>query len=300
MPGRMVTLERPAKRLVALTMPDGLYWFPEDVSQHALFTVLPGAFMAERRKTTGKDIAARSNVGQCVGTPAARPGTVAKVPHKALYGRRGACRIEGNAALYTLPLAVTYKFKFFARGAAEQGLFRIGQPALEVDQTLEINFAYAVLICQLDEARQFVQILLHGGEPERDGRFAGVLLSLAGYEGADIAPDLIKGVHPAHVGIGLTRRTVHREAIFIQPGVDQFLASPRRERDAIGVKEHVGPARFEIANHARQLFIEQRFAQPMQHHALQHWKLVHDVAEVVEAQVAVIFSREQRARALLA
>src|ERR1700686_4894934 len=99
MPGGLIALERPAKLFVSLTVPDGLNWFLEDVPQHAFLPVLPGAFMAERGKTTGEHIAARGNVGQRVGAPAPRPWPLTKIPHEALYGCGGAGRSEGDATL---------------------------------------------------------------------------------------------------------------------------------------------------------------------------------------------------------
>src|SRR3989440_575622 len=157
-----------------------------------------------------------------------------------------------------------------------------------------------MLVYQVDESGQFVQVLFHSGEPQRDCWFAGVLFLLSGNEGADIAPDFSEGVYTAHTGIRFARCAVHRETVFIQSSIDQFLAPPGIEQYPIRVKEYINPACFEVTNHLRQVFIEQWFAQAVQHHALQLRKLIDDVAEVLEAQVAVIFPREQRARALLA
>src|SRR6266487_1800305 len=296
----MIALKSPAKSLIPLAVPDSLYWLLEDVPQHTLLLILPGVPMPERCKTTREHIPARSNVGQCVGTSTARPGTIPKIPYQALQGRGGACRIEDHATFLTHLLTSTHQLQFFARGTAEQALFRVGQPSFEEDESLHIDLAYAMLVCQIDKRRQFAQVSFHSGEPQGDGRFARELFLLNGSEGADVAPDFIEGVYTAHPGIRLTRRAVHRETIFIQPSLDQFLAPLRIEQDAVGVKQHIGSACFEIANHARQLFVEQWLTQTVQHHALQLRKLIHDGAKVVEGEIAVILAREQRARALLA
>src|SRR5260370_3452967 len=81
-PGGMITLESPAKCLIPLTVPDGLYWFLEDVPQHALLLILPGALMSERGKTTREHIPAPGNIGQRVGTPATGPATITRIPYQ--------------------------------------------------------------------------------------------------------------------------------------------------------------------------------------------------------------------------
>src|SRR5262249_3987944 len=68
-PGGMIALKRPAKCLIPLAVPDSLYRLLEDVPQHTLLLVLPGAPMPEGRKTTREHIPARSDVGQRVRTP---------------------------------------------------------------------------------------------------------------------------------------------------------------------------------------------------------------------------------------
>ena len=79
-PSGMIALESPAKCLIPLTVPDGLYRFLEDVPQHALLLVLSGAPMSERSETTREYIPARGNIGQRVGTPATGPGAITKIP----------------------------------------------------------------------------------------------------------------------------------------------------------------------------------------------------------------------------
>src|SRR5215831_6647187 len=79
-PGGVIALERLAECLIPLAVPDSLYRLLEDVPQHALLLVFPGAPMSEGRKTTREHIAARGNVGQRVGTPATGPGAIPNIP----------------------------------------------------------------------------------------------------------------------------------------------------------------------------------------------------------------------------
>ena len=118
-PGGMIALESPAKCPVSFTVPDGLYWFLEDVPQHALLLVLSSAPMTEGRKTTREDIAAGGNVGQRVGTTAPGPWAIPKISYEAFDGCGGACRIEGDASFLTYLLAAPYHFQFFVCGATE-------------------------------------------------------------------------------------------------------------------------------------------------------------------------------------
>lgn len=80
----MVALEGTAKGLVALTTPDGLDGFLEDVAQYTLLLVLSGALMAKGGKTARQHVAARSDVSERVGTPTTRPGALAKISNQAL------------------------------------------------------------------------------------------------------------------------------------------------------------------------------------------------------------------------
>src|SRR5437773_12483466 len=54
----MFTLKGPAKCLIALSLPDGLDRFLENVAQHSLFLVFPRASMAEWRETAREHIPA--------------------------------------------------------------------------------------------------------------------------------------------------------------------------------------------------------------------------------------------------
>src|SRR5450759_1657605 len=123
-PGRVIALESAAKRFVALTMPDGLNGFLENVADHPLLLVFARASMSEGGKTTREHIAARCNIGQRVGSLAASPGTLAKIAYQAFYGCRGTSCVEEDAAFLTCLCAALYQIQFFLRGSAEQGLFR--------------------------------------------------------------------------------------------------------------------------------------------------------------------------------
>ena len=79
MPGGMIALEGPEKCFVALTMPDLLDWFLEDIAQHTLLLVLPGTLMPKGSKTTRKHILARSDVGKRIGTATTRPWSITKI-----------------------------------------------------------------------------------------------------------------------------------------------------------------------------------------------------------------------------
>ncbi len=63
------------------------------------------------------------------------------------------------------------------------------------------------------------------------------------------------------MGIRLRCGAVHREPIFIQTGIDERLTTFGVEEDTIGVEEHVGSSRLEVANHTGQVFVEQWLAQ---------------------------------------
>src|SRR5713101_422761 len=262
---RMVALEGTAKCLVPFTMPDGFNWFLEDIAYYTFLLVFLCTFMPKGSKTTRKHIAARGNVGQCVGTTTTRPGTIPipkKIcPYQALQGCGGASSSKGDATLLALLFATAHQFEFFACGAAEQSLFRVGQSLLEVDEALQVDLADAVRARQIDQACKLVEVLTHRREPERDGWFAGVLLLLHGNESTNVAPDFVEGIDAAHTGIRLACRAVHGEPVFIQTGIDQLLAALRGQRDPIRVKEHVGSPCLEITNHPRQVFVEQRLAQ---------------------------------------
>src|SRR5713226_2144682 len=119
-PGGVIALEGAAERFVALTVPDGLDGLLEDVPDYALLFIFARASMAKGGETTGEHVAARCDIGQRVGTPTARPGKLAKIPHEAFYRCGGACRVESDAAYLTCPGAAFHQFQLFTRGAAEQ------------------------------------------------------------------------------------------------------------------------------------------------------------------------------------
>ena len=67
----MGALKGLSKGLIALTAPDGLDRFLKDVSEHAFFAILFCASVSKGGKATGEDIAARSDIGQGVGSSTA-------------------------------------------------------------------------------------------------------------------------------------------------------------------------------------------------------------------------------------
>src|SRR3989442_5735052 len=146
---RMVALECVAKCLIPFTTPDRLYWFLKDIAYYTFLLVFLCTFMPKGSKTTRKHIAARGNVGQCLGTTTTRPGTIPfpkKIcTYQALQGCGGASSSKGDAMLLAPLFATAHLFEFFACGAAEQVLFRVGQSLLEVNEALQVDLAYAVL-----------------------------------------------------------------------------------------------------------------------------------------------------------
>jgi len=106
----MIALKGLSKGLIALTGPDGLNRFLKDVSEHALLAVLLCASVSKRGKATGEDIAARSDIGQGIGSSTARPGTIPKFSYEAFQGRSSAGSAEGDATLFTGLLTTMYKF----------------------------------------------------------------------------------------------------------------------------------------------------------------------------------------------
>src|SRR4029077_336704 len=92
----------------------------------------------------------------------------------------------------------------------------------------------------------------------------------------------------------------HRETIFIQSCLDQRSPTFLGEQNAIRVEKHIGTTLLEIANHQRQLFIEQRLSKSMQDNPIQSRELVNDLAKFFKAQITIILAREQGARTLLA
>ena len=78
---------------------------------------------------------------------------------------------------------------------------------------------------------------------------------LAG-KGTDVLPDFVKGIDAAHTGIHLACCAIYGEPILIQTGINQVLAALCGQCDPIGVKEHIGSSRLEIANHLWQVFVE--------------------------------------------
>src|SRR3989442_4045827 len=116
MPGGMIALEGSAKCFVALTMPDHLDWFLEDIAQYTFLLVLPGTLMPKGSKTTRKHITARSDIGKRIRTATTRPWPITKISYQALQGCDRASGVEGHAELFTFLLATMDEIKFFACG----------------------------------------------------------------------------------------------------------------------------------------------------------------------------------------
>ena len=106
----MIGLKGPSKGLIAFTAPDGLDRFLKDVSEHTFLAILLCASVAKGGKATGEDIAARSDIGQAIGSSTARPGTIPKLSYEAFQGRSSAGCAEGDATLFTGLLTTMYKF----------------------------------------------------------------------------------------------------------------------------------------------------------------------------------------------
>src|SRR5712692_11473751 len=183
-----------------------------------------------------------------------------------------------------------YQCQLLRGRTAEERLFGACQSLLEVNQALHIDLAYTMFTGQVDQTWQLVQILTHGSEPERDSWLSGVLHLLHGNEGTHIAPYFVKGVYASHMSIGLSRSTVHREAILVEASINECLATFGIEQNTVGVEENIGASIFQIANHARQLFVQQRFTKPVEDDAVQYRKLVDDVAKMLKAQVSIFFA----------
>src|SRR5262249_12037531 len=90
-----------AECVVALTMPDAFYWLLKDIAQHAFFVGFSSVLMAEGSKATREYIATRSNVGKCVWSMAAGPGTFSKVSCDAFQGSGCARSFKNKAPVFT-------------------------------------------------------------------------------------------------------------------------------------------------------------------------------------------------------
>ena len=67
-------------------------------------------------------------------------------------------------------------------------------------------------------------------------------------------------------------------------------------RVALVLNRHRNPARLEVGDHARQVVVDQRFADAVQNRALHIGKLVHDAQKVVPARVSWALRRDKGAR----
>src|SRR3984893_11928279 len=106
----MSALKGLSKGLIGFTAPDGLGRFLTDVSEHAFLAILFCASVSKGGKATGEDIAARSDIGQGIGSSTTRPGTIPKFSYEAFQGSSSAGSAEGDATLFTGLLTMMYKF----------------------------------------------------------------------------------------------------------------------------------------------------------------------------------------------
>ena len=108
----MIALEGVTECLIALTLPDGCDWFLKDVAENSLFPIFFSTSMPKGSEATGENVTTRSDIGQCIGPPASRPGPLTKVADEALQGSGRAGGIESNPALLANLLALLYQLEF--------------------------------------------------------------------------------------------------------------------------------------------------------------------------------------------
>src|SRR5258706_12735598 len=162
--------------------------------------------MSKGGKTTRKHIPTRGDVGQCVGTPATRPRAIAKIAYQAFQGCSCASSSKVDATLLTHLFATAHQFEFFACGAAEQGLFRVGKSLLEIDEALQEDLADAVRTRQIDQVCKFVEVLTNRRKPERVGWFAAFLLLLHVKESTHVVSDFVESIDSTHTRIRVACR----------------------------------------------------------------------------------------------
>src|SRR5262245_53640564 len=88
-------------------------------------------------------------------------------------------------------------------------------------------------------------------------------------------------------------RGVERDAQLVQPGLAQRIAAPLVQQNRIGVEEHMRPTLLEVRDKARQIWIEQRLADPMQYRTLDSWQLIDDLAELQPGQMMLGLKRQE-------
>ena len=129
--------------------------------------------------------------------------------------------------------------------------------------------------------------LLEPGQPQRDAGKGQVFPALHLGERADIAHNAVEVVLAAHQHKGSRIRGIEGDAQLIEAGVAQLSSLLGGEDGAVGVEQHVGATRLEIAHHAGQLFDQHGLAHAMQNNASDVWHLVDDAGEQLPAHVGL-------------
>ena len=170
----------------------------------------------------------------------------------------------------------------------EQGLIRPRHAhgrLVEVHQPLQVDLAHADVVGDAHEVAELGDGLPQARQPQRHAWGAQPLARLHLGEGLHVAHDAIEVVLAAHEAEGRCVRRIERYAQLVEAGVGQLAALLGGQHGAVGVEQHVGAARLEVADHARQLFHEHRLAHPVQHHAGDVGHLVDDAREQLPAHV---------------
>ena len=96
-------------------------------------------------------------------------------------------------------------------------------------------------------------------------------------------------VDAAQAGVELRCHRVERDAQLVQPRRGQRIAAPFVQQHAVGVEEHLRAPLLQMRHEARQLAVEQRLADPVQHRTLDDRNLIDDAAEIIPAQMVFGF-----------
>ncbi len=123
---------------------------------------------------------------------------------------------------------------------------------------------------------------------------------MAPAERSRVGEHLVERVDAAQKRVGRARRAIDRDAQAVESGLDDPVAAALGQRDRVGVEDGLQAAIGEPADHARELAVEQRLADPVQHDPLEAGALLDDVAQLVDAQVALGLVGSERQRAGLA
>src|SRR6185437_2255426 len=146
-------------------------------------------------------------------------------------------------------------------------------------------------------ARQFPEVLSQRREPERDAGALDAELPLQGEESAEVLHDPLERRHAAHSEIGLPRRGVQGGSILVKAGIDKELLAAGCQEDDVGIEQDVDAAFLEVTDHLRQVRVQQRLAEAVEHGALQAGRRVHHPPEVVEREVMGTAVPKERERA---